>query len=367
MAIVKGSADHKQHLNLSPHTYTVISHDMFSFMHNDSLSGFVNKVFRQYYEYADASISFTLARKEEQLRQTLEGSISEKMLSQVLAPLLSYEENRLLKKARSYGSGCMMKVRLNNENFAYLYPDEQEDPDVFHFPEDQYYKNVGQYVKAVLEEYASKSFFEREEILFRDMLQMIDQCIKTGTLLRIQLHNGSIDMKPYGVYADREQEYHFLTGYSCPKGAPSKEEKIGSVRLSQILSIQTRSFRSGRLTNEQKKSLQHVIHTSDIQFLNQDPEEDIIVYMTKEGVQKYNKMLHLRPLLIKKEDFEDYSIYHFHCTQLQARFYLFRLGGDSYVLQPASLREALKERFEAAAAMYMGTVPAQCSFPAIST
>lgn len=348
MTVIKGSADHKQHLNLSTHAYNVIYHDMFTFMHSDSLSGFVNAVFSRYYEYADASISLALARKEDELRAIEYVSESEKILS----ALLENEKNMLLKKVKSYGTGCMMKIRLNNENFAFLYSHDQEDPDVFHFPEDQYYKNVGQYVKAVLEEYAEKSFFEREEIFYRETLQMIEHCTKTGTLLRLEFQNGVYDMKPYGIYPDREQEYHFLAGISCPKGAPASEAQITSVRLSQILSVQTRSYRSGRLTNEQKKEIQNLIRTSGIQFLNQEPAEDIVVYMTKEGVRKYRKMLHLRPLLVKKEDYEDYSIYHFHCTQLQARFYLFRLGGDTYVLKPAALREALKERYLAAAKMY---------------
>lgn len=352
MTVVKGSADHKQHLNLSPHAFHVIYHDMFTFMHSDSLSGFVNTVFSLFFEYADASVSLSLIRKEDTLRQLLSQSVSEKQMESVLTPLLAHEKEMLLKKIHSYGNGCMMKIRLNNENFSFLYPDEQEDANAFHFPEDQYYKSVGQYVKTVLEEYAEKSFFEREEIFYRNTLQMLDHCAANGTLLRLKFMNGEFDMKPYGVFADREGEYHFLAGISCPKGAPATEEQITSVRLSQILSVQTRSYRSGRLTHEQKKQIQQLIRTSGIQFLNQDPAEEIVVYMTKEGVRKYRKMLHLRPLLIKKEDYEDHSIYHFHCTQLQARFYLFRLGGDTLVLKPDSLREALKERYLTAATMY---------------
>lgn len=347
MTVIKGSADHKQHLNLSTHAYHVIYHDMFTFMHSDSLSGFVNAIFSRYYEYADASISLAISRKEEEFKQILKGCSDE-----IINALVENEKQKFLKKVASYGSGCMMKIRLNNENFAFLYSDEQEDPEAFHFPEDRYYKNVGQYVKAVLEEYAEKSFFEREEIYFREMLQTIEHCTQTGTLLRLEFQNGMFDMKPYGIHSDQEQEYHFLAGISCPKGEPASGERITSVRLSQILSVQTRSYRSGRLTNEQKKQIQHLIRTAGIQFLNQDPAEEIVVYMTKEGARKYRKMLHLRPLLVKKEDFEDHSIYHFYCTQLQARFYLFRLGGDTYVLKPESLREALRERYLAAAEMY---------------
>ena len=278
----------------------------------------------------------------------------------------------------------------------------------------------------MIEEYASKSLYEREEIYFRERIDLLKQCAKTGTLVRLAFQNDSYDMKPYGVIADEDRKYHYLTGISLPirpreltgtapasplpaanrsasnvtasvenvsdasesailtsatattpnvSGSESvncnsssestvpassaassvsaaAREHITSVRISQILSVKSKSYRSGRLTKEQRKKIQQLIRTSGVPYISQPAPEEIIVRLTKEGVRKYRKMLHLRPTLIKSEDYEDYSIYHFFCTRLQARFYLFRLGGDTYVLQPKELREELRERFTAAAEAY---------------
>ena len=349
--MTKGSADQKQHLNLSPRAYAIVCQDMFTLMHTDSLSGFLNAVFARYYETAQASIGLYRSRRRQELVELFVERLGEKMAGEAADCLLEKELARLQAQVRAYPGGCMLKFRLNNENFAYLYPEQEEDG-VFHFPEDAYYHSVGQYLKAVIEEYASHSFFEREEIFCRDILLQLENCIATGTLVRLNFVNGSFDMKPCCLQGDDKLEYHYLAGYSRPAHADGEGDSATSVRISQILSVETRSYRSGRPTAAQRKELARLIHANGIAFLRGQVEEEIIVRLTPEGVRKYRKLLHLRPALVKREEQDGCSIYHFRCTRLQARFYLFRLGADAYVLQPPELRAALHERFAAAAKAY---------------
>lgn len=354
--IIKGSADHKQHVNLSAFAMEVIRYDMMAFMHSESLSGFLNAVFERYYEYADASVSLACDRYASALRQTLSSVlVKDGKLDAVVNCLVKDKGREILEKVRGYAVGAGVKFRLNNTNFAFLYPEEQPDDEVFHFPEDSSYSTVGKYVKAVLEEYCEKSMFEREEIFFHDMLTQIKHSIEGNTLLKIRLESGWYELKPYSVEGDSSKEYHYLIGLAYPiarSGQKAEDPFYMSVRLPQIMSLEPKTYRSGKLSEHQRQELRELIQQKGVQFLKNEQDRDIVVRMTPAGVHKYKRMLHLRPRLISHEEYEGYSIFRFHCSPLQARFYLFRLGGDTYVLDPPELREALHERFAEAHAMY---------------
>ena len=64
------TANHKQHLNLSSLACEIMDYDMLTF-HAESRSGFLNRVFRNYYPLAEASISLVLNRMQNDLSRLL--------------------------------------------------------------------------------------------------------------------------------------------------------------------------------------------------------------------------------------------------------------------------------------------------------
>lgn len=340
--------DARQHLNLSQHAYDVIESDQFDFMAKPSFSGMLNKVLSAYCEDAEAAIDGAAERYREALEEKLTGVADCETKREIIDALTREHRAHCAARANSYDRACQFKFQLNRENYAFIknWQDGNDD----------YHGSAGRFIKAVIEEYAAKPFYEREEIILRSEICSLNSFIEAGTLITLTTRtaNGRLrfTVRPYKICTDRYRTFHYLTGFSRP-AASHEEERPASFRLSRIEKITPAVSRSGRITAAQKKLLDERLGSVGVQFLLQE-QELIRVRLSPKGKQLFDTQTNLRPVCTGRLRLEDGSWeYQFQCAPIQAQFYFFKFGAEAVILSPPALRREFGESYRKAAALYV--------------
>lgn len=335
----------RQHLSLSDAAWAVLQDDRRDFGGGRSWAGILNYVFAMYRDKADASISVAVERRRAQYEEKLVGVATPAVRKAVLEALLADYTEELIKKAAQNGATPpdkeSFKFRLDRDNYAFR---EQwlDSPDA------QYYGGrFSRYLRAVLEEYAAKTVYQREAIYFDPQMRLIQAAAANGELLRIRMKTGSsFEVRPYGVLGDRQETYHYLVGLSRPDGTRGPEKPY-NFRLSNIVKLEVSFRRSGRLTKEERDKIEDRIRSVGVQFLGQQ-QETICIRLTEDGRQNYGRQLHLRPAARERAEVDDGLYrweYTFYCTEFQAKAYFLKFCGDAKVVEPQSLRDTLAQEY----------------------
>ena len=336
----------RQHLSLSDAAWAVLQDDRRDFGGGRSWAGILNYVFAMYRDKADASVSVAVSRRRAQYEEKLVGVAAPAVRKAVLEALLADYTEELIKKAAKNGATPpdkeSFKFRLDRDNYAFR---EQwlDSPDA------QYYGGrFSRYLRAVLEEYAAKTVYQREAIYFDPQMRLIQAAAANGELLRIRMKTGSsFEVRPYGVLGDRQETYHYLVGLSRPDGT-REPEKASSFRLSNIVKLEVSFRRSGRLTEKERTDIESSIRGKGVQFLVQQ-QETICIRLTEDGRQNYGRQLHLRPAARERAEVDDGLYrweYTFYCTEFQAKAYFLKFCGDAKVVAPQSLRDTFAQEYQ---------------------
>lgn len=335
----------RQHLSLSAAAWAVLQDDRQDFGGGRSWAGILNYVFAEYRDKADASVSVAVSCRRAQYEEKLVGVAAPAVRKAVLEALLADYTEELIKKAAKNGATPpdkeSFKFRLDRDNYAFR---EQwlDSPDA------QYYGGrFSRYLRAVLEEYAAKTVYQREAIYFDPQMRLIQAGAANGELLRIRLKKGTwFEVRPYGVLGDRQETYHYLVGLSRPDGT-CEPEKPYNFRLSNIVKLEVSFRRSGRLTKEERDKIEDRIRAVGVQFLVQQ-QETICIRLTEDGRQNYGRQLHLRPAARERAEVDDGLYrweYTFYCTEFQAKAYFLKFCGDAKVVAPQSLRDTFAQEY----------------------
>jgi hypothetical protein len=346
------SIDQKQHLNLSDYAWLVIEEDMFNFNQENSkdtsLSGFINQIITNYADYAQCSISIELLRYEKELNDIflslLVSQYDSKIQNDYKRLLLQTKKRELLRAAEKYPKGIAKKFRINNLNVEYL--EESED--------DRFYgKYPGPYIKALCEEYARKTYSERERIYLFDRVIIIENAISHASALRLTLHNGrKFIISPYAFLTDKLDSFNYLVGYSEEIETNESHYRMSSFRLSRIQSIKIVQSKSGKITKRDGELLSMQLSQTGPQFLSSD-QQGIVIRLTERGIQNYHQQIHLRPKYIEKID---QNTFVFSCTEIQAIYYFFKFGRDAIVVSPNVTRLKFKRFYEDALSNYAESI-----------
>ncbi len=351
----------RQHLSLSATAREVLEDDRLDFGNGQSWAGILNHVFAAYRDTADASISVAVERRRAQYEEKLVGVAAPAVRKAVLEALLADYTEELIKKAAKNGAAPPneeliekaakngatsskkpgSKFRLDRDNYAFR---EQwlDSPDA------QYYGGrFSRYLRAVLQEYAAKTVYQREEVYFAQQLRLIQTSAANGELLRIRLKDGrEFEVRPYGALSDRQETYHYLVGIACSPNDRAAE-RIACFRLSNLAKLRPSAKRSGRLTKEERDAIEDRIRAVGVQFLVQQ-QETICIRLTEDGRQNYGRQLHLRPAARERAEVDDGLYrweYKFNCTAFQAQAYFLKFCGDAKVVAPQSLRKQFADKY----------------------
>ncbi len=354
------NTEHKQSINLSSFAETILQDDMELFAPEQTFTGFLNTVIERYSDYAGASIHSAILRQRARLRHALgqdpvlSKELDESQQERVTRLLDQETEYLLLAKIPLYPSGRTFTFRLNNRNYQHFF-----SKDDLRWPDTDYYGGYfSRYLKAVVEEYCSLPIYKREEIFFREHIETIETALDSNKMLRIEMQSsrtGSVswDVRPFAILPAASHLYHYLVGKSVQSGGLRRDERIVSIRLSRIRRLTVlskKTSRSGMLSAAEKKEIRQKIRTNSVAFLIGD-EEEVIVRLTELGSKMYKHTLFMRPAL---NHIDDNGLYHFLCTQLQARRYFIRFGAEAEIISPTSLRKKFIAIYENASKLYLG-------------
>ena len=345
----------QQHrINLSPIAENVLESDRLSFSQDGKAikdQVIRNIIIRNYYKEADASVERRLIQYGQELDDLLNPltCLNSSDRLNVKIKLIDKRKKVLKEKANRYSKDktTSRQLNLNRENYAYFACGEEDDEGEI-CAEDEHYKNLSQYLKSLIEEYARLPYVKREVIYFKPRFQTIGQAIEDKRRLKVTISNGSrYFICPYKVCTDPLATANYLVGYSKPIDHEWEKPVLASFRISALKDIKN-TKKQVHLTIEQRNEIEHYIKMRGVQFLVWN-EEEIRVRLTDNGHQKYNRQHNLRPSVARIED--DGSLI-FNCTQSQAEFYFFKFGEDAEILSPLKLRERFAELYCRAAERY---------------
>ena len=355
------STEWKQHINLSESAWIVIHEDIKNFYSSEeeeSFSGFLNRVFRNYYQLAKATVSLRLEEKEEELVKLYSSNDFKKIDSETIATIIDKQletyKNELLDLAKSYQSGHGEKFRINKENLDLL----RESL------EDEYYDgSVGKYLKAIFEEYATKPTYIREQIFFEEIVEKIRYAISNQKKLKITLndkvtvkedkkYNRKFYVSSYKIEQDSTKTFNYLIGYSIEIEKEDAIEAPCCFRISRIKKINVQSSMGAKISKEKAKELDDLLIERTVMFMSSDPI-DIQIRFTDKGLEAFRRQLYMRPR-IYTVDKNDKHLYTFRCTEIQAINYFFKFGWDATVISPIQLHEKMKLRYSRSLKTYEG-------------
>ena len=354
--------DKKQHLNLSESAWCVIEEDIKNFYSGDKegpLSGFLNRVFANFYEEADASVETRCLAKASELNLLFSGKefkgVDESSKKRMIETIVGAYRKRLSEKAKSYPKGHGEKFRINIANVDLLRDDVSE--------EDIYDDIIGDYLKAVYEEYCTLQTYKREQVFFKETVDEINKAIADEKQLKITLLpkydpkakayvNQTFFVTPYKVVQDTTQSYNYLIGVSLPERSYDKAKKtVASIRISRIAKIRELSSMKGFISKEKREQIEKELLLKTPQFMKGDLLY-VKVRFTKKGYENYSRFLYLRPNDCTKVEGEELT-YLFRCTELQAISYFVKFLRDAEILEPLYLREKFKDRYRDAYSLYI--------------
>lgn len=363
----------KQHLNLSDSAWLVIDEDIKNFYgaqnRKESFSGFLNTVFQNFYQKADASINLRYMEKADELEKLYSSnefsSLDKKTIKMFIDKYAKVYEKELQDKALSYPSGEGRKFRIDKESLDILREADEAN----------YYEgSIGKYLKAVFEEYALKPNYIREQIFFKDTFSVINNSIQTQRKLKIALapnmtKKGTLYVlkcyfSPYKIVQDKTMSYNYLIGYAenikektstdengnCVTTTESMPKEIRCLRLAFIEKAKVMSTMGAHISEDKKSLLDDKLNERTAMYMSSECV-DVKVIFTDKGLTDFKRQIYMRPQHYEV-DSEDNHIYIFQCTEKQAENYFFKMGCDAEIIEPVELHDRLLNRYDKALKTY---------------
>ena len=200
--------------------------------------------------------------------------------------------------------------------------------------------SISQYFCRLFMSYCEKPFCIREQILFKDTFESLQNACKkhrpitfTTKWNETKIH----EVIPYKMAVGKEELFNYLICQEYNKETEQIEAQC--YRLNRINSI--------RLGNSLVSLSQNtIIHMDKMikygpQFAINDDDESC-VKLSDEGVITYNRIYYGRPSIDYIEKTNDGNYYFFNCSKTQLFLYFKKFNpGEAEVLYPKSLREML--------------------------
>ena len=344
------NTEQKLRINLSSNARDVIQNDREMFAPTFTFGGFLNELIERCAPVLDASIAEALERKRDKITAILEKrSFQEKTILKVTEALLEDYEGELTEKAASWPKGETCTFRLNNRNAEALYSEDWQDL-IF------YNDKPTSYIKALVEEYASHSLYEREAIFFHEWVTLVETAVETKTLVRLTMLNAieeklEWDVRVYGILPNDGNLFHYIVGKSVKKGGLKSDESIASFRLSRIREVKllsSKHARSGALARHEIREIEDKIEKERIQFLVGSRKE-CVVELTEQGRRTFQRTQYMKPVL---SGIDEEGRYHFECSPTQIFQYFYKFGDRALVIEPESVRHRLCEEYRRAYEKY---------------
>ena len=344
------NTENKLRIPLSSYAAQTIENDCLNFAQKKTT--LINSIILNHYQAAECSISLRLREYQEELTKQL-GSHKAKQNEAILKSILDGRAKILTEKyARRFPADVNWQITLNKRAKAFLTEDT-------YAREELYYGNKpGHYVRALLEDYAQLPYHRREEIVFKQLIDLINTGIKDHLVLNVTNTRGSrLSIKPYKIETDQMSMYHYLVGYNIEAidsrnnpGDPYYYPPVISIRISRLVDIEIQYYQSGAISIQEEQQIKKEIEEKTVQFVS-GKSSLISVWLSDRGISNYESQLHLRPTIIGKDPSDDH-IYMFECTEAQILYYFLRFGKEAKIISPQSLADRFRKSYDDALENY---------------
>lgn len=346
------SPEQRQHINISQYAYDVIRNDSINFLGKLNISGFINTIVEN--TMTDSFDDYSLM-EEDRIKDELKAigiklSVDEEKTLKKIAEAHSYAT---ILSHEKYHKDITLKIRLNQKIYKSFYPKKTE------WFGKGYGLSQGAYIKILIEEYAKKTYYNRESIFFQKRIEELNSIIfaeeSQKRILAITMKDGSrFFCKLYRLSEEYETRYHYLIGLFANEG--TSDYKISSIRLSRIdeIKVRGRSLGSGSLSNNEIKRINKRIKDSSIPYLRGEPMQ-FKIKLTDLGMLLYDYIYSQRPLYkepIKPNPDGTYTL-KVEATERQIKNYFFAFGKEALIESPDETKKWMIEQHTNATDAYL--------------
>lgn len=186
---------------------------------------------------------------------------------------------------------------------------------------------ISNYYRNLFNDYARLPQDERERIVFKDELKLIESAIANKKIINIKLNNNSLEFFPYEIVRTNDELYNYLIG-GIRKNGRLHCLSLHLFKCNQM--IKTKN--TFEFTKDEKKHLDEILIYGPREVERRTVLSKI--KLTPKGIKKYKSMYLNRPIPINIED----NIYTFNCSQENLFIYFCRFGIDAEILEPQNLK-----------------------------
>ena len=336
--------DCKVRIPLSASAEITVSDDMATFGVTQK-NAFINTVLENYFSKAKASLSKYIENRTRELKQLLEyvPTSDNKEKDVIIKAIVDKEAEDIAASIRKSintknSSNHNKSYYINAKNMQTL----QDGGHIEYADEDGLYKQrPGRYLRAVIEEYCSLPFIEREHIYKQDIYETVEKACNEKRLLKIPNPRNSkkpFEVYPYRIVPNKSNTQSYLLCYSVEKGSPKADKRIASFNMAR-LNIGKNNCgnpNSAFLSQNDIKQLEATILNEEVEYVLTESEH-IKVRLTDHGKDIYNSRIYMRPRKIGVD--EANNIWEFFCTQKQAFNFFFSFAEDVEIISPPELRK----------------------------
>lgn len=313
---------------LSYFTYSTILNDIDAFRFlkpngDTNKNKFINRLISNYYE----TINNNIDKFEKNLLDLLKNvKNKEDIVYEILRAKEKNEESDFKKEYElTFISTKESKDALNDieySNYAFIF-------------------TISGYLRKLFNDYAKFNQDERERIIFKEEIDLINQAIKLNKKIHFKLISKTenedgktnpeqkLEVSPLGIYNSKDRQFAYLIYYTSSSYNVVNLYKLTDLRMS-------RSFRD-ELTKEIKDKIDNDLDKNDPQYIN-SPIINCQIKLTKKGKKMFTKIFINRPKPYKIED----DVYYFEVSINQLFQYFSRFGSDALVLDNEKLSNRLR-------------------------
>ena len=340
--------DQRQHINLSHYAFDVVRNDSINFLEILNVSGFINIIVEN--SKVDSFDDLSIMEEKRIIDELSDCSKSGSKIrpteseQKTIKKIADAHRYQVLHSYKKYPKDNVLKIRLNNNLYNELYPSRSD------WYGKEYGLSQGEYIKALVEEYARKTYYERESVFFKERIEELNRYISDSDnekrILVITMKNGEKwYCKPYRLSEEYETFCHYLIGLFAKEG--TTEYTIFSIRLSRIAGIKLRgqSLGSGKITQKERKEIETRIKESSIPYIKATPIQYTVI-LTSLGMLMYDYNFSQRPIYetVNKNPDGTYTM-KLSATERQMKNYFFAFGKEAVIQDSEEIRDWMKEKF----------------------
>ncbi len=339
--------EHKVRIALSERALITLHNDMNQF-DIAKPSTIINIIITNYCDSSKASVNNYLDNEKAAYEQKFCNiNIDNKTRQLMIKQLLDIEKENLMNYIAELQKDKSSSIlySINSANCSYLLNECNE--------QDIYNNKPGQYLKCIIEEYASLPFIQRERIIKKDIYEIVKKAINENKLMLVKLAQSedkyiSLYVCPYKILPDTFHSQDYFACFTYGLDESPKQKKPSSFSMAKLKNIKLRNVNSF-ISDKDKKRIESAIEIRSVQFLLTEPTT-VRVRLTEEGKKMFKTRLYSRPIKDNMESTE--TDYVFKCNEYHAFWYFYPFGKEARILEPSSLIQKMKKSYEDAFKSY---------------